>query len=242
MSSESKKLYLTKENLKTLKQDISLVDVIGSEEKLMQKGDRFFVRCPKHEDTGYSVVINPDKNLWYCFGECKKGGSIVDWIMLKENATLIESLAILAERYPFLAQKGQIGKLGLNETVPEQGTFRHQTTLLQIVEYYNKNLLKKSRAIRYLLSFGINKNLIKKHKIGFCSGEISASLIKNPNEVLREELMENGLLLPYPDKIEERFRKQIVFPLLNEQGNCLQIFGRKLPKKVKANHLQLIAS
>ena len=82
---------------------------------------------------------------------------------------MVEALAYLAESYPFLAQKGQVGNLGLNETVPEQADLlKHQPILLQIVEHYHSCLFEQSRAIRYLRSLGINHATVKKYKIGFC--------------------------------------------------------------------------
>lgn len=112
-TAEKEKHYFSQMGLQTLKSDVDLVFAIRAETKLLRKGKRFFGRCPLHESNEPTLVISSQKNLWYCFGPCKKGGSLVDWVMHKEKLRFIEALAFLAEQYPFLAQKGQVGKMGL---------------------------------------------------------------------------------------------------------------------------------
>jgi len=115
---ETQKHYSSQEGLQKLKTDIDLVFVIGADHKLVKKGSRFFARCPLHADDNHSLVISPKKNLWYCFGNCRRGGSIIDWVVQSEKLKVVEAMALLAERYPFLAQKGQVTGSGLNQQVP----------------------------------------------------------------------------------------------------------------------------
>ena len=251
---DQEKHYFSQTGLQNLKRDINLVFAIGAEIQLMKKGQRFFANCPLHGDTNQSLVISSKKNLWYCFGDCKKGGSIVDWVMAYERLKLVDALAVLAERYPFLAQKGQVGKQELNKEVPEQcDLLRHKAILLQIVEYYQTCLAKQSRAIRYLRSQGINQTVAKKHKIGFCDGSLSEMLKQRTgdDELLKKELQELGLLqIDSSNTFIETFVQQIVYPVFNEQGQGVQLFGRELPSKIKIarvrNHVpslqELVAS
>ena len=247
MKDENQKHYFSQTGLQSLKSDIELVFAIGTEVKLLQKGKRFFGRCPLHNDHDKSLVISPKKNLWYCFGDCKKGGSILDWVMAYEKLKMVEAMAVLAERYPFLAQKGQAGKLSLNEALPHCDLLKHQTILRQIIEHYQTGLPKQPRAIRYLRSLGISQSKARKHKIGYCDNSLVKSFIEMvmaSDELVSDEIHLLGLLQNTEpnEPVKERFYQQVVFPLLDEKGQVVQLFGRNIPEKIKIAHVSLMVS
>ena len=135
----------------------------------------------------------------------------------------------------------------INETVPEQfDLLRHQPILAQIVEHYQSCLPEQSRAIRYLRSLGITNSKAKKYKIGFCDSTLAQAFINrvnNGDEILKKELKELGLLhFVAETNVKERFDRQIVFPVYDKKGQCVQLFGRKLPQKVKMANVSLMVS
>ncbi len=67
---------------------------------LKQQASRLVGRCPIHggsNDRGF--VVSPDRRSWYCFGDCSRGGSVLDLVMELEEASLTEAAAILVQRY-----------------------------------------------------------------------------------------------------------------------------------------------
>jgi len=244
---KNQKKYFSQSSLQTLKQDIDLVFAIGEKVNLIKKGKRFFGKCPIHKGSSNSLVVSPKKNLWYCFGGCKNGGSIVDWVMATEGLRLVEALSFLAEQYPFLAQKGQLGNYGLNETVPEQYDLpQHQPILLQIVKHYQASLASQSRAIQYLHGLGLSKSKIEKFQIGFCDGTLKESYIDqiNPDDkLLTSAIVNMGLLQKIGnDDLQEPFNGQIIFPVFDEFDQCINLFSRAVPDKFNFSHMQVLAS
>ena len=244
---EQQEHYFSQEGLQNLKADIDLVFVIGADHKLVKKGKRFFARCPIHSDDNLSLVISPKKNLWYCFGACRRGGSIVDWVMASEKLKLVVALAVLAERYPFLAQKGQVTDAGLNQEVPPDHSLeKHQAILLQIIDHYHATIFDQPKAIRYLRSWGISHKIIRKYKIGYSDSSLAQALVKKINsgdEILSNEMSNAGLLEFIAQRgIRERFDGQIIFPLLDEGGNLVQMLGRAVPEQIKIALVQTLVS
>lgn len=245
---EQQKHYFSQEGLQNLKTDIELVFVIGADHKLVKKGSRFFAKCPMHQDQKHSLVISPKKNMWYCFGDCKRGGTIVDWVMASQRLKLVEALAFLAEQYPFLAQKGQVGGLGLNEPLPEDHQLaHHQQISRQIIGHYQSCINRDHNAIRYLRSIGIGHKVIRKYQLGFCNSTLAEALLKHIEEgdtILRDEMVEAGMLKNIKaGKIKERFHEKIVMPLFEEHsGQLCQIYGREVPKKIKIALVQTMVS
>ena len=160
---------------------------------------------------------------------------------------MVEAMAVLAERYPFLAQKDQAGKLSLNEALPHCDLLKHQTILRQIIEHYQTGLPKQPRAIRYLRSLGISQSKARKHKIGYCDNSLVKSFIEMvmaSDELVSDEIHLLGLLQNTEpnEPVKERFYQQVVFPLLDEKGQVVQLFGRNIPEKIKIAHVSLMVS
>lgn len=63
--------------------------------ELKQRGREWWGLCPLHGEKTPSFSINPEKNVWHCYG-CGAGGSGVDFVMklrglnFKEAAAMIE--------------------------------------------------------------------------------------------------------------------------------------------------------
>lgn len=52
--------------------------------RLTKNGKGYKGRCPFHEDQDPSFSVNPDKNLWNCFG-CDKGGDAIRFVELYDH-------------------------------------------------------------------------------------------------------------------------------------------------------------
>jgi DNA primase len=51
-----------------------------------QTGHRLHGPCPIHQgDNPHAFTVDLEKNLWYCFTQCQKGGDIIELVRLIEN-------------------------------------------------------------------------------------------------------------------------------------------------------------
>src|SRR6266496_270982 len=67
----------------TVKKSVTIVQILehyGLTSKLSQNGDN---------PTQFRVSIS--KNCWNCFGQCKRGGNILDFVSLKEGVSVREA-------------------------------------------------------------------------------------------------------------------------------------------------------
>ena len=93
---------IEKERIEEVKRSVDLVALIESKGiSLKKNGKSYKGLCPFHEDTNPSLSINPNTNLWQCFG-CSKGGDAIRFIELYENIGFKEAVTLLAG----IAQKG----------------------------------------------------------------------------------------------------------------------------------------
>jgi len=60
-------------------------------------GNTIIGSCPFHEDRTPSFTIYKDQNSWFCYG-CSQGGSVVDYIMIRDRVEFLEAVKILVNK------------------------------------------------------------------------------------------------------------------------------------------------
>ena len=79
-------------------QHANVVDVVSNYLPLLQQGRNHVGLCPFHNEKTPSFSVNPDNNVYHCFG-CKAGGNVVQFVMEMEKLTYPEALRHLAKMY-----------------------------------------------------------------------------------------------------------------------------------------------
>jgi len=78
-----------------VKKSVTIVQILeyyGLTSKLSQKGDSYSGPCPIHNgDNPTQFRVSISKNCWNCFGQCKRGGNILDFVSLKEGVSVREA-------------------------------------------------------------------------------------------------------------------------------------------------------
>ncbi len=186
--------------------------------------ESFFTLCPFHEDQNPSLSVSKKGEvwLWHCFG-CNAGGTVIDFVMKKENLSLSDAYRKLKPMTPS----------GGKSTVGGNGHGPNKLELLKsVADFYHKTFFEDKRAHEYLLGRGIKSSEIySSFKIGSANGSLKKSLpLKGP---MIKALKEIGIL---NDEGNEFFYNCIVIPLLDEDGNVVSLYGRSITGK---QHLYL---
>ena len=74
-----------------------IVDVIGAYLPLKRAGANFTALCPFHKEKTPSFNVNPQKQIFHCFG-CHKGGDVFTFVKEYENIGFMDAVRRLAER------------------------------------------------------------------------------------------------------------------------------------------------
>src|SRR5271169_4691191 len=74
-----------------------IVDVIGASLPLKRAGANFVALCPFHREKTPSFSVNPQRQIFYCFG-CHKGGDVFAFIREYESVDFPEAVRRLADR------------------------------------------------------------------------------------------------------------------------------------------------
>ena len=118
-----------------------IVDVIGRRLQLNKKGSTFWCLCPFHDDSNPSMAVNQDKQFFYCF-VCQESGNAIHFLRKYEHLEFVDAIETLAS------------SLGLSVPYEKNTQDRVKPSGLveQAVEFYRRNLNKKTKSIISIFS------------------------------------------------------------------------------------------
>src|SRR6478736_10511630 len=85
-----------------------IVEVIGAALPLKRAGGNFVALCPFHKERTPSFNVNPQRQIFHCFG-CHKGGDVVRFVKEYENIDFVEAVKRLADRAKIPLEQDQGG-------------------------------------------------------------------------------------------------------------------------------------
>lgn len=83
--------------LEQLNSQADLVSIIGRHTTLKRSGNEFRGCCPFHGEKTPSFYVNPQKNMYHCFG-CQAGGNALGFLRDYENLTFMEAVKELSQQ------------------------------------------------------------------------------------------------------------------------------------------------
>ncbi|MDC3014428.1 DNA primase [Candidatus Pelagibacter sp.] len=217
-----------KEYLEEIKTRLKVSTVVSKYVSLKKRGKEYVGLSPFKNEKTPSFTVNDEKEFYHCFATSEHG-NIFDFVMKTQNfkfGEAVKHLANLAGMQPYIFSK--------QDEEREKKWKVYSSIFLEYVNFYHNQLLKNekySKAREYLKTRSLDKDQVKKFKIGFVE--------KNPNlfEELKnnyqiDDLLETGLF--YLDEKKniyvERFRGRLIFPINNISGQPIALGGRIIEK------------
>jgi len=227
-----------------LKARVSLADVVGQSGVVLRKvGKNLVGRCPFHEDREASLVVNPERQLFNCFG-CQSGGDALSFLQFKESlsfAEALERLRILAGSPPSDDRNGvQPARQDSHPTVGATadilpGGFTRAELLERVATLYSESLRESRPAQQYLVARGLgSKEVWEAFRIGAATGSLLKTLPQKGE--IREALMALGVVTP---RGKEHFAGCVVVPLTHPDRGVVGLYGRKIASSAPIKHLYL---
>lgn len=208
-----------------------IVDVISQYVTLKRSGRNFFGLCPFHREKSPSFSVSPDRQYFHCFG-CHKGGDVFTFISEIERISFKESLEFLAERARIELPAAENTEFNKNQYLKDRMYKINAETAI----FYHERLYKPLAKIAqdYVKTRKLDNNTLKAFKIGY-SGEYN-ELYKHLKSAgfKDEEILATGLVNKN-DRGEfiDRFRKRLMFPIMDVSSRVIAFGGRKLETNEK---------
>ena len=201
-------------DFKEIKEKVTMkmvLDYYGAFDALKPSGSNLVSCCPIHKGSNrrqFSVSL--EKNLWNCFGRCKKGGNVIDFTAMMEfgntdNPSIRKAGLFLKKT--FLSDQPSPSKKSTNTDKPNS-PLRFELTLEPDHPFFSEIGLSPETVEYFGLGF-CNKGLMK-DRIAAPIHNTEGQLIAYCGLAITPEQIENQGLYKYPDN----FRKsEIVYNL-----------------------------
>lgn len=197
---------------------------------LKRRGKNLVGLCPFHSEKTPSFTVYPENGSFYCFG-CGVGGDVFTFTGLIENLDYIESVKLLAERSGI--------------TLPQDGYDDSMQRLKKRIYDINRDTARFFHAflmspggkwaLDYLTGRGLTVKTIKHFGLGAApdSWDTLIHHLKEKGYTESDMLAANVIGKSERGGIYDRFRKRVMFPIINIRGNIVAFSGRAMPGEDK---------
>ncbi len=210
--------------VETIKERLTIVDVVSSYVQLEKSGRQLKARCPFHNEKTPSFYVSPERNSFHCFG-CNASGDIFSFVEKIEGVAFVDALKLLADRAQvdlFQFRKG--GEGSQDKSLYE--VLEHAT------DFFQGKLQTSPEALQYLLSRGITQETIREFQIGYAPDSWhQLETYLGSKGISTEHALKGGMIVRKNEGpgFYDRFRGRIMFPIANATGAVIGFSGRILP-------------
>jgi DNA primase len=208
-----------------IKARLSIDQLVGQYVQLTKKGRNFVALCPFHQDSHPSFLVSPDKGICYCF-PCQKGGDVFSFYQLIEGVDFKQALKDLADKAGVVLPDVPV------DVVKKDEKERARECLAAAQLFFAKQLSQSEPTKQYLAKRGLSEEETSMFGLGFAPDSFNATyeyLLKTGYS--RKEIMAAGLGVQKElseEKIYDRFRNRLMFPIHDNQGRIIGFGGRTL--------------
>ncbi len=212
----------SREVIEEIKRRVDIVSLIERHVSLERVGSRFRGVCPFHSETKPSFYVNPDLGLFYCFG-CQASGDVIDFYCKINGVDFPQAVIELAQEMGI-----DIEVTSSDGKVFKRKLFFELNSLASA--YFSRSLLSDKRAQIYLKDRGISSSMVEAFKLGYALDRwdgLRQFFISKGYSLL--DAVDAGLLVKNErDRIYDRFRNRLMFPIHDISGRVVGFGGRIL--------------
>ena len=212
------------DQVEEIKSKVDIVELVSEYVPLKRAGRNFKGLCPFHGEKTPSFMVNPELQIYKCFG-CNEGGDAYSFLQKMEGMDFGEALKTLADR---------VG-VKLTSYRPSQGEEARERLMkindLAARAYHFVLTQHKAgkEALGYLKKRGITDEAIEVFRLGYVPEEwefLGKFLVKKKGYAA-DDLRRAGMIVE--GRGYDRFRNRIMFPLADSRGRIVGFAGRVMP-------------
>ena len=204
-----------------------ITDIISGYLSLRPQGKNLFGLCPFHHEKTPSFSVNPELQIFRCFG-CGAGGNVFTFVMRIEKLTFPESVKFLAKKagIEVVEDESHI------ENLREKEALYYANKLA--AEFFKRTLLEETNAEPardYLAKRGIDRSMIDRYDIGYAPDQWDGLIKWAKQKSLSIEVLKKAGLIIHKEETDshyDRFRGRITFAIHNAGGQVVAFGARRI--------------
>jgi len=213
---------ISEQTIEKVRSASDIVDIIQGYVSIKQKGQNFFGLCPFHNEKTPSFSVNPEKQIFKCFG-CGIGGGVINFIMEIEKLEFKDSVIFLAEHFGIEIDLDE--SYGISNDITQQLFSIHEDACKIFINNFNTK--DGEKIYSHLLGRGLTKDTINTFQIGYSKDSNDQLLKYFQNQKCNSNVMlKSGLFVNTKHGYFDRFKGRIIFPIYNPTGKIIAFSGR----------------
>lgn len=213
--------------LDELRSRADIVQVVSAYVQLKRNGHSYWGLCPFHNEKTASFKVDPEHQLYHCFG-CKAGGSVIQFVMEMERMDFQQAVAHLADRLHI-----PLPNMQADPDYERRKSERERLLSInkQAAQFFNSLLYEKEGApvLAYLKQRGLDDVTLRRFGIGAApTGWDTLTTHLLDEGCTLDELHACGLTVVKEQKAYDMFRNRAIFPIIDLNGAILGFGGRAM--------------
>lgn len=208
-----------------------IIDYVSQYVHLKKNGRDYSGLCPFHKEKSPSFHVSGEKQLFHCFG-CGAGGNLLQFVMRSEGIDFVEALKLLADRAGIM-----LPEENSDYAFHEKKKKIYEMNKAAARFYYSVLTSEEGReAVEYFKKRQLSGKTVKTFGLGYAPDDYG-TLKKYMNGLgyTDAELLEAGLAASRDNRVYDRFRDRVMFPIIDLRGNIIGFGGRILKDSREIN-------
>lgn len=219
-------MFIPEEKISEILNTSNIVDIVSESVILKRSGRNYFGLCPFHSEKTPSFSVNPDKQIFHCFG-CSAGGNALSFVMKYQGISFPEAASMVARRYNIVLETQSMDPAKRKEIQIKEALFRLNK---KVMGFYAGFLGDRSRTVvHYLEKRGMTAQTIQEFYLGY-SPDSWDGIVRffKQEKVTRQVAVNSGLILARKETkgYYDRFRNRLMFPIFDINMQVAGFGGR----------------
>jgi DNA primase len=228
-------MRLSESQIQQVRTAADIVDVVSGFVRLRKTGRNFTGLCPFHKEKTPSFNVNPERQIFKCFG-CGKGGDVISFIMEMEHVSFMDAVEELAERFGIALEHED----GVRPERKEDMEGLYAATKIAARFFYDSLRGDGGEPGReYFKRRGWTEETMKTFGLGYAPAGWSNFLDHARAKGLDENILDLAGLVKLRDGggAYDRFRHRVIFPIIHVTRKVLGFGARALSAEDEPKYL-----
>lgn len=202
-----------------IKNRSNIVDVIGSVVQLKRAGSNYKGCCPFHKEKTPSFIVSESKGMYHCFG-CGEHGDAISFIQKYYSLSFPEAVEKLADQYGITIEQ-------TSSTDDKKREEYYTANKIAAKFFFDKISKTANKGYAYMSKRGMDAKTMMNFGVGWAPdswNELTDYMTSQG--ISKETLIDLGLASKKDDRVFDKFRSRVIFPIFNTRNKVIGFGGR----------------
>ena len=204
-----------------------IVSVVSSFIGLQKKGANYVCCCPFHNEKTPSFMVNPNKQIFKCFG-CGVGGNSLTFLQKYENMSYPEALEFLAPIAGVALPERDNSEEAKRRTNYKLRLYAVNAAAANFFYMVLWDSQKGKAGMQYLKKRQLTEDTIRRFALGYAPTDSTAVVRYLENQGFTAQEMIDAGIASFSEKygLSCKFWNRVMFPIVDDKKNVMGFGGR----------------